>query len=169
MSLAIYDVIGNFYGWRQIPKSGNAVFFGFAGCVRDALETALIAMRDQYGAGWVDASASERASNIARISWDVSASTGADYSGLVKWLNWVYVAAKGEPALLDWLRGGSFTAFDYITKTISDAVSSTASQAAETIEYGVNYQGQAEKTLLNRVLPVVGLLAACYLLKKVLD
>lgn len=169
MSLAIYDVIGNFYGWQQMPKSGNAVFFGFAGCTRDVLETALVALRSNYAASFVDLDNAARGDIFARVAWDVSASTGADYSGIVKWLNWVYVAAKGDTAVLDWLKGGAFTAFDYVTKTIKDTISSGAQQVAETIEYGASYQGQAEKTLLNRVLPVVGIVATCYLVKKVLD
>lgn len=152
-----------------MPKNDAAApFFGFSGCNRSTLESVLEALRVN-SAAWLGQTAAARSDYFARIAWDYSASTGADYNGLLKWCNWVYVAANGDSAVKDWLGGSEFTTIDYYTKVIKEAVSDTAQEAAETLEYGVKYQGEAEKTLLNRVLPVVGLVAACYLVKKVLD
>lgn len=168
MSLAIYDTIGNFYGWQQMPKNdAGAPFFGFSGCNRSTLESVLEGLRVDNS--WMGQTAAARSSFFARVAWDYSASTGADYNGLLKWCNWVYVAANGEKAVSDWLGGAEFSTLDYYVKVVKDAVTDTAQEAAETIKYGIEYQGEAEKTLLNRVLPVVGLVAACYLVKKVLD
>lgn len=169
MSLPVYDTIGRFYGWQQMPKNdAGAPFFGFTGCTRSTLDSLLNALRD-YSGEWVGQTAAARSAFFNRLAWDFSASTGADFNGLVKWCNWVYVACNGDKDVLDWIKGGEFSTLDYYSKVIKEAVSDTAQAAAETIEYGVKYQGEAEKTLLNRVLPVVGLVAACYLVKKVLD
>ena len=168
MSLPIYDTIGRFYGWRQMPKDDAAApFFGFSGCTRSTLESVLEALRTDNS--WTGQTAAARSAFFSRIAWDYSAATGADYNGLVKWCNWVYVAAQGDMSVKDWLGGAEFSTLDYYLKTIKEAVSDKAQAAAETIEYGVEYQGEAEKTLLNRVLPVVGLVSACYLVKKILD
>lgn len=168
MSLPIYDTIGNFYGWQQMPKNDAAApFFGFTGCNRSTLESVLSALRSD--SSWLGQTAAARSSYFSRIAWDFSASTGADYNGILKWCNWVYVAANGEKAVKDWLGGSDFGTLDYYVKTIKDTVTDTAKAAAETIQYGIEYQGEPEKTLLNRVFPVVGLVAACYLAKKILD
>lgn len=169
MSLAVYDALGRFYNWQQLPKSdSDSPFFGFSGCNRSNLESVLIGLRSDYG-DWINADAAARTSTFSRVAWDYNASTGADYSGIIKFCNWVLVAANGDSDVRDWLRGGSFDTFDYIAKVVSETASSAASSAADTIKYGVEYQGEAEKTLLNRVLPVAGLVAACILVKKVLD
>lgn len=169
MSLPIYDTIGRFFGWQQMPKNDAAApFFGFAGCNRSTLESVLDALRDG-AANWLDQNAAARSSYFARVAWDFSASTGADYNGLLKWCNWIYVAANGESAVKEWITGGDFSTLDYYAKVIKEAIKDTSQEAAETIEYGVKYQGETEKTLINRVLPVVGIVAACYLVKKILD
>lgn len=168
MALAIYDAIGDFYQWQQMPKAAG-VFFGFSGCTREALESALIALRSGYGAEWIDATAAARSGYLARVAWDISATTGADYDGVFKFLNWAYVAANGRPDVLEWFKGGEFTALDYYTGLIADTISDKAAAAAETIKYGVEYESPAQKTFFNTILPVAGILGTCYLVKKVLD
>lgn len=169
MSLPIYDTIGRIYGWQNMPKNDAAApFFGFSGCTRSNLESVLLAMRSDSGAG-VGLTAAARQSYFARIAWDISAATGADYNGLIKFCNWVFVAANKDSDVMDWLGGESFTTIDYIVKTITDTVSDKAQAAAETIEYGIEKETAAGKTIFDRVLPVIGIVAACYLVKKVLD
>lgn len=168
MALAIYDAIGDFYTWQQMPKAAG-VFFGFSGCTREALESALIALRSGYGAEWIEATAAARSGYMGRVAWDISATTGADYDGIYKFLNWAYVAAKGRTDVLEWFKGGEFTAVDYYTGLISDTISDKAAAAAETIKYGLEYESPAQKTFFNTILPVAGILGACYLVKKVLD
>lgn len=168
MALAIYDAIGDFYDWRQMPKAAG-VFFGFSGCTREALESALIALRSGYGAEWIDTTAAARSGYLGRVAWDISATTGGDYDGIYKFLNWAYVAAKGRPDVLAWFNGGEFTAVDYYTGLISDTISEKAAAAADTIKYGVEYESPAQKTFFNTILPVAAILGACYLAKKVLD
>ena len=132
MALAIYDVIGDFYDWRQMPKAAG-VFFGFSGCTREALESALIALRSGYGAEWIDTTAAARSGYFGRVAWDISATYGADYDGIYKFLNWAYVAAKGRPDVLAWFNGGEFTAVDYYTGLIADTISEKAAAAADTL------------------------------------
>ena len=168
MALPIYDAIGDFYDWRQMPKAAG-VFFGFSGCTREVLENALIALRSGYGAEWIDTTAAARSGYLGRVSWDISATTGADYDGIYKFLNWAYVAAKGRPDVLAWFNGGEFTAVDYYTGLIADTISDKAAAAADTIKYGVEYESPAQKTFFNTILPVAAIIGTCYLVKKVLD
>lgn len=168
MALAIYDAIGDFFNWQQMPKA-EGVFFGFSGCTREALESALIALRSGYGAEWIDATAAARSGYLGRVAWDISATTGADYDGIYKFLNWAYVAAKGRADVLNWFKGGEFTAVDYYTGLIADTISDNAAAAAETIKFGLEYESPAQKTFLNTILPVAAILGTCYLVKKVLD
>lgn len=168
MSLAIYDAIGDFYNWQQMPKA-EGVFFGFSGCTREALESALVALRSGYGAEWIDETAAVRSGYLGRVAWDISATTGADYDGIYKFLNWAYVAAKGRADVLNWFKGGEFTAVDYYTGLIADTISDKAAAAAETVKFGLEYESPAQKTFLNTILPVAAILGTCYLVKKVLD
>lgn len=169
MSLAIYDAIGDFYKWQQMPKNGNDVFFGFAGCTREALESALIAMRDRYGSEWIGATADARSGYIGRVALDISAKTGADYNGINKFLYWAAVAAKGRQDVMSWFNGGEFTAVDYYVNLIKDTISDKASSAVETIKYGVEKESPAQKTFFSAILPVAAILGTCYVVKKVLD
>ena len=171
MSLAVYDKIRDFYGTSgaaNIPAGKDGVFFGFAGCDRDALETALIDLRTIDPAIWINADNATRGNIFARIAWDVSASTGASYDGLIKWLNWAYVAANGDGKVKSWFEGGEFTTLDYWAQSVVDKITDTAAAAVETVEYGLQ-QTQGEKAILYRILPVLGILGACYIVKKVLD
>lgn len=168
MALAIYDAIGDFFSWQQMPKD-SGVFFGFSGCTREALESALIALRSGYGAEWIEATTAARSGYFGRVAWDISATTGAAYEGIYKFLNWAYVAAKGRPDVLEWFNGGEFTAVDYYTGLIADTISDKATAAVETIKYGVEYESPAQKTFFNTILPVAAILGTCYLVKKVLD
>jgi hypothetical protein len=169
MSLAIYDAIGDFYKWQQMPKNDNGIFFGYNGCTREVLESALIAMRDRYGSEWIGATADARSGYIGLVARDISATTGAEYDGIYKFLFWAAVAAKGRQDVMSWFNGGEFTAVDYYVNLIKDTISDKASSAVETIKYGVEKESPAEKTIFSTILPVAAILGACYLVKKVLD
>ena len=169
MALPIYDTIRNFYGGSSsIPKNDAAApFFGFSGCTRTVLEDVLAALRADNS--WIGQTAAARSSFFSRVAWDFSASTGADYDGLLRWCNYVFVASQGDKAVLDWLGGAAFDTFAYYAKVIKEGVSETAQQVAENIEYGLKYESPAQKTFFNTILPVAAILGTCYLVKKVLD
>ena len=169
MSLAIYDAIGDFYSWRQMPKGDTGVFFGFAGCTRPVIEDALIALRSGYGDTWIDATADARSGYLGRVAWDISATTGADYDGIYKFLNWALVAAKGRADVRKWFEGGEYTAVNYYVQLIKDTITEKADAAAETIKYGMEYESPAQKTFFGTVLPITAVLGTCILVKKVLD
>ena len=171
MSLPIYDAIRDFYGYSgsiNLPAGDNGVFFGFAGCTRSVLEYALNLLRSKLGA-WYGVDDSTRRTRFYEISRATSNATGADVEGVNKFCNWAFVAAKGDADIYSWFAGADFGTLDYWGKVFSDTFTSKAQNVAETIEYGINYETKAEKTLINRVLPVAGLVAACFLLEKVLD
>lgn len=171
MSLAIYDAIRSFYGVSgadKMPKGNTGVFFGFSGCTRSACEYAFELMRADLGA-WYDVSQAQKTAFFNRVATATANATGADRAGIVKICNWAYVAAKGDKDIYSWFAGADFSTLDYWIKTITDTVSSTASNVAETVEYGLSTETKTEKTIFGTVLPVVGVLGTCYLVKKILD
>lgn len=168
MALAVYDAIRDFYGGQQLPANDSGVFFGFTGCTRSALERAAENLRANRGA-WLGVDAATRSATFSSVASLTAAETGADIDGVIKFCNWCFVAANGDTDIKNWFNGGDFSRLDYWKKTVTETATSAAQQAAETIEYGIKYQGEPEKTLLNRVFPVVLVLGACYIVKKVLD
>ena len=164
----IYDAIGDFYNWRQMPKySFSGGFFDYPKCTRGALEKLIDNLKANYR-GWLNVDLSTRNATFASVASSTAEQTGAEYEGLYKFCNWVYVACNGDADILKWFSGGEFSSIDYLTKTVTQDVADLAQQTKENIEYGLQYQGDTEKALLERVLPIVLVLGACYVAKKVL-
>lgn len=170
---AIYNRIGDFYAWQQMPTGDTGVFFGFSGMNRAAMLDALDAFRNN--SAFLTFSASDTAEN--RTFWinetikdltNAGKKKSSD-SAYTKWLNWVYVAAAGVQSIRDWLQGAGYTYADYITESVKDTVSDWGESVAETVKYGIEYETEAGKTFINKVLPVVAILGCCYLAKKILD
>lgn len=169
MSLPVYDIIGRWYGWNQMPKNDNdPLFFGFSGCNRSNLERVLNLLRNSWGSGWFTADPAQRSAYFMQLAQSTASNTLADPDGVYKFCYWVYSAAVGDSDVKKWLEGGDFGTLDYYGRLISDTLSDTAQQAKETIEYGLEYETTTEKTIKSAI-PVIGLVAACYLIKKILD
>ena len=168
MSLAIYDAIGDWYAWAQMPKNDNGVFFAFTGCTRSALEKCIEILRANRGA-WLGADSVTANAAFSMIASETAANTGADMDGVIKFCNWVLTATRGDSDIYNYFAGGDFSRLDYWSKLISDTVTGKAERAAEIIQYGVEYESPAQKTILDRVLAAGYILGACYIVKKVLD
>lgn len=169
MSLPVYDIIGRWYGWNQMPKNDNdPLFFGFSGCNRSNLERVLNLLRNSWGNGWFTADPATRSAFFMELARNTAVNTMADIDGVYKFCFWVFSAAVGDNDVKNWLAGGDFGTLDYYGRIISDTLRDTAEQAVDTIEYGVKYETPAEKTIKSAI-PVIGILAACYLAKKILD
>lgn len=173
MALAIYDTIGDFYSWREIPRLVG-VFSGYSGCTRPVLEDMLIVLRSTYADGeWITDDKSARERYFGRIAWDISATTGADYNGLLEFLNWVFVAAKGSPDVRAWFNWKETNPIYDFTTSAADTITQTASTistaATDVIKFGYETIQETKKTLFGSILPVVAILGTCYLVKKVLD
>lgn len=168
MSLAVYDAIRDFYGGQQMPAGNTGLFFGMTGCTRSALERCAENLRANRGA-WLGVDAATRAATFSNVASLTAAETGADIDGLIKFCNWCYVAANGDKDVFNWFNGGDFSRLDYWGKVISDTAKTTAQNVAQTVEYGIEYETPAEKTFINKILPVAALLGCCYLAKKILD
>lgn len=133
----IYNKIGDFFGWRNMPKDSSGVFFGYAGLTRAVMIDAIEAL--QANSSYLNF---ENDSKENRDFWFEQAykdllnsgkTGGASKSGIIKWFNWLYVAAAGDKEIKDFFGGKPYSFTDYITGVISDKVSS----AKETIEYGL--------------------------------
>lgn len=164
----IYDAIGRFYSWSEMPKDDTGVFFGFAGCTRNVLIYTLECMRNTFAAGWFTPDFFTRSTQLKALAQQIANETGASAEGLYKWCSRVYSACTKDADILGYMAGGEFSKIDYYKKVISENVSETAEQVAENIEYGIKYESPAEKKF-SAVLPVVSILGVCYLVKKVLD
>lgn len=120
-----------------MPKDSSGVFFGYAGLTRAVLISAIEALQDN--AGYLNF---ESDSKENRDFWfeeayrDLSESGktgGAAKSGLIKWFNWLYVAAAGNSDIKDFFGGKPYSFTQYVTGVISDKLS----DVSETIEYGL--------------------------------
>lgn len=165
---AIYDVVGRYYGWQQMPKRDDGLFFGKSGCTRKALEYTIQVLRDSFPLWSTKTDSYGRNSVFAMIGKQVSEETGADASGIKTFCNWVYMAAANDRDVYAFLSGGDYSAWDNIKKVVSETVSEKAESIAETVEYGINYETKAESTI-STLIPVIGILGACYLVKKIID
>lgn len=168
MSLAIYDAIRDVYSGQQLPSGDAGVFFGYSGCTRSTLEYALNLLRGNLGS-WFDVSAATKDAFFRSVANTTANATGCDRDGIVKYCNWCLVAAKKDPYIKNWFSGGDYSTIDYWVNKITCTVTSTASEVAETVEYGLTKETQAEKTIFGTIFPVLGVLGACYLVKKILD
>lgn len=165
---AIYDQIGRFFNWAQMPDSSTGVFFGFDKCTRSALEYTIDVLRANWARGWITDDYDTRSAIFREIASEVSSQTGADPAGIFKWCNWCKVAAQGDSDIYGYFAGGDFTAWDSIKKTVSETVSAKAEALRETVEYGIDYETKAGSAI-SGLIPVIGILGACYLVKKILD
>lgn len=165
---AIYDQIGRFFSWAQMPTSSSGVFFGFAGCTRSTLEYTIDVLRSNWSSNWVRDDFEGRSAVLRRISQEISRETGADANGIFKWCNWCRIAALGDSDIYGYFSGGDFTAWDSLKKTVSETISAKAEALKDTVEYGVNYETSAGSTI-SMLIPVAGILGVCYLVKKILD
>lgn len=165
---AIYDQIGRFFNWAKMPSSSTGVFFGFSGCTRSTLEYTIDVLRSNWSSDWVRDDYIGRSAVLWRISNAVANETGADANGIFKWCNWCRIAALGDSDIYGYFSGGDFTTWDSVKKTVSETISAKAEALKETVEYGVNYETKAGSTI-SALIPVVGILGACYLVKKILD
>lgn len=166
----LYNAIGRYYGWQQMPTGYTGNFFGFQGCTRSALEYTIKVMRSSFALGWYTSDSSQRKMVMEAIAEAVSAETGADEQGILKFENWVYSAAKKDADIYDYLSGGktSYTFIDDTIKNVSETVSTAASNIAETVDYGVSL-ATPTGTLIENLLPVAWIAGAAYIVKQFLD
>lgn len=162
----IYNAIGRFYAWAQMPKGDDGVFFGYAGCTRKVLIYTIECMRNSFAAGWYTENFTTRSGLLKQLAKQVAQETGASEDGVYKWACWVYSACTKDSDILGYLAGGEFTTVDYVKKVVSETASDTAQSVAETVEYGVKYDTGTERTI-NKLLPVVGIAGACYIAYKI--
>lgn len=165
---AIYEAVARVYGWQNYPKGEGGLFYGFAGCTRKVLEYALQAMRDTFSVWSVKTGAVSRNASFDALASQIAAETGADAAGIKKFLVHVYVAMTKDTDVYKWLSGGDFTAYDNIKKVVSETVEEKATAITETVEYGLQKE-TATGNALTALVPVLGILGACYLVKKIID
>lgn len=164
---AIYEAVARVYGWQNYPKGEGGLFFGFAGCTRKVLEYALQVMRDTFSVWSVKTGAISRNASFDALAAQIAQETGADASGIKKFLVHVYVAMTKDNDVYKWLSGGDFTAYDNIKKVVSETVEDKATAITETVEYGLAKETSAGSTL-EKIIPVAGVLGVCYLAYKLL-
>lgn len=151
-----------------MPKGDEGLFFGKYGCTRKVLEYTIQVMRDSFAAWSSQTTAPGRNSIFSALANQVAEQTGADASGIKTFCVWVYVAAAKDSDVYNFLSGGDYTALDNIKKVASETVSSKAEAIQETIEYGIN-KDTATGSTISTLIPVIGILGACYLVKKIID
>lgn len=137
----IYNLVGNFYGWRNMPET-SGVFFGFANMTKNVMIDAMEALRANSAyLNFKNDSKSNRDFWFNEAYNDLvkdGKTGGASKDAFIKWFNWLYLAAAGNETIKEYFGGKPYSLTDYVFDTIKDSVTGAASSAAETIEYGMN-------------------------------
>lgn len=137
----IYNAMFRYYGGQQMPDNSTGVFFDTPNFTRDKLYYCLEYLKKSWGKGWYTDDAAKRRQvleSIASILY-VAFDSQVDIQKIYKFLCWVYSWAKKDADAVAFFQGGEYSYFDDLKKNITQKVSSTASNVAETVSYGVNY------------------------------
>ena len=137
----IYSALYRYYGGQQLPDNDTGVFFDTPNFTRDKLYYCIEALKRYWGKGWYTEDATKRTQelkNIASILY-VSFDSTVDVNKIYKFLVWCYSWARKDADAVAYFQGGDYSMFDDLKKNIGGKISSTASNVAETVSYGVNY------------------------------
>ena len=154
----IYAAVRRFYGNNaNMPDDNKGVFFqasgaGFAGCTKGILVKTIEAL--QKVAGWLDApDNATRQSIFEYVAREIGVAGNCDPSGILKFCNWCYVAAKGTPEIYNYFAtpGSKYTIIDDIVARVSTGVSENVEAVKENVDYLVT----PSSTTYARVNPVI--------------
>lgn len=154
----IYAAVRRFYGnTANMPDNTTGVFFqasgaGFAGCTKGILVKTIEAL--QKTAGWLDAPDNVTRQNIFEyLAREIGVAGNCDPSGILKFCNWCYVAAKGVPEIYNYfaIPGSKYSIIDDIIARVSTGVS----ENVESIKENVDYLVTPSSTTYARINPVI--------------
>ena len=154
----IYAAVRRFYGNNaNMPDDTTGVFFqasgaGFAGCTKGILVKTIEAL--QKTAGWLDAPDNVTRQNIFEyLAREIGVAGNCEMSGILKFCNWCYVAAKGVPEIYNYFAtpGSKYTIIDDIVARVSTGVSENVEAVKENAEYLVT----PSSTTYARINPVI--------------
>lgn len=131
----VYEALYKFYGGRQLPTGTNDVFFGFPGCTKTVCLVTINAMRDNWGLGWFTDNKTQRDAAFSEIAAGVwmDSKFNADINGIIKFENWVYVAAKSSSAMQGYFAGGDYGDLTNIATAARDAINSIVSTGKDIV------------------------------------
>jgi len=167
-----YKNLYDFYnGNKNLPRYNDEVFFGYSGCVRQILLVTLNAMRENWGLNWYNTDNVNRQAIFSEIAAEIWAKSGFafDVNALIKFQNWVFVAAQKTPQLLNYLKGGSYGDFVNIQTAISDVsdkVSSGISSAVDVVKEVITIPSESVN-LFTRIAPALKWIAIMYGITKI--
>lgn len=131
-----YEAVYKKFGGQQLPTDENGVFFDFPGCTKVVLLYTINAMRENWDLNWYDGNATTRAAAFSEIAADVWTNSGftASIPGIIKFENWVFVAAKSNENLRRYFAGGEYGQLTNISDAISNAVSTVTDTAVDIVK-----------------------------------
>ena len=138
----IYNAMYRHYAGQQMPDGSKGVFFGFANFTKDKCIYCIEFLKRQYGLGWFTSNAQDRKTALNRICNALYTAFNQSVSkdGLYKFCTWVYSFARNNESAIKYFSGeSSYTLLDDIFNNVSEKVSGAASNALETVSYGINY------------------------------
>lgn len=144
----IYNAVGRFFGWQNIPQNDTGVFFGFAGMTRPVMIAAIEAL--QRNSAYLDFKTDNRENrdfwfNAAYLDIvSMNATGGAPVEAFTKWFNWLYVAAAGNDDIRAYFGGRPYSVADYVGAIIGEKLT----DAKETIEYGLEQESAIPDLLI---------------------
>lgn len=137
----IYSALYRYYGGQQLPDDDAGVFFNTPNFTRDKLFYCIEALKRYWNKGWYTTDASKRSTELKAIAniLYVAFEQKVDINKIYKFLVWCYSWATKDADAVAYFQGGDYSLFDDLKKNIGGKISSTASNVAETVSYGVNY------------------------------
>lgn len=154
----IYAAVRRFFGNNEnMPNDNTGVFFqasgaGFVGCTKAILVKTIETL--QKTAGWLDApDNATRQSIFEYVSREIGLAGNCDPSGILKFCNWCYVAAKGTPEIYNYFAtpGSKYTIIDDAIARVSTGVSENVEAVKENVDYLVT----PSSTTYARINPVI--------------
>lgn len=140
----IYNRLCSYYGSPDnLPNNykDTGVFFGYANFTRDKLYYCIEYLKKNFSRGWFNEDFDERstilhelASQLYSIFWNQ-----VDVAGIYKFLSWVYNFTRNDVTALNYFQGGQYSSLQNMIDTATQKIVEPASEAIETIKYGVSY------------------------------
>ena len=136
----IYNAVYRFFDGQQLPADDTGVFFGFAGMTKAVLIAAIEALQNNSAyLNYTNDSKDNRDFWFNEAYNDLLKSgVSCPRDGAIKWFNWLYVAAKGNPDIKDYFGGKPYTTVQDITTAIVQAATGIKDDVVETVQYGLD-------------------------------
>lgn len=166
----VYEAMRRFYGGDKLPADYPGDFMGFSGVHKIVLLVTINAMRENWNLGWFTDDNEKRAIAFSEIAAEVwmEDKFQCDINGIIKFENWVFVACKSNPKMIEYFSGGTYGDLTDVFTTTKEKISDVATSAKDVIKEIVTIPGESVN-LVSKIGPWLKWIVIIYGASKVLD